>query len=137
MKFFKKAFAPPEVKAALGVMDEAEHHYSRLSQAFRIVKNRLEPMILNQQKEIIKYFKENDETPREFVYTRISNIAGDEVESGQYHIYIGVLNPMGPGGALLEMFDDSMDLVAELRSIEPEWVAEQKALIRQNIKEVG
>ena len=30
-------------------------------------------------------------TPREWVYIQIGNVAGDMLESGQYHIYRGVL----------------------------------------------
>ena len=67
----------------------------------------------------------------------ILNISGDMVESGQHHIYRGVINPMGPGQNLLKIFDSAMDELVKLGDTDKENAETQKKAIRENIKNVG
>ena len=59
------------------------------------------------------------------------------LESGQYHIYRGVLNPMGPGEDLLKMFDATYDELVHMKAIDPGYANKQKAALRKNMKDVG
>jgi hypothetical protein len=67
----------------------------------------------------------------------IANTSGDMAESGQYHIYRGVLNPMGPGEDLLKIFDSAMDELVKLGDMDEKNAQEQKEAIRKNIQGVG
>ena len=67
----------------------------------------------------------------------IANTSGDMVESGQYHIYRGVLNPMGPGEDLLNIFDSAMDELVKLGDIDEKNAQVQKEALRKNIQGVG
>lgn len=59
------------------------------------------------------------------------------LESGQYHIYRGVLNPMGPGKDLPMMFDATYDELVQMKAIASDYAEQQKAALRENIKGVG
>lgn len=133
-KIFQKLLGSKEIKAVLGILDEASHKFN--NQAFEIVKSHIEKMILahpDKLKEVIK----NGMSPRQWVYGAISNISGDLAESGEYHIHRGVLNPIGPGEDLLKIFDTSTDELVKIGNIDVEYAKKQKDGIRENIKDVG
>ena len=82
--------------------------------------------------EIIK----QGETPRQWMYSTISNIAGDLVESGNYHIYRGVINPMGTGNELLKIFNKAIDKLVEMKVLDSERAEKEKGALQENIKSV-
>lgn len=136
MNFLKKAFAPKEVKAALWALDEAAYRFQ--TEAFQMVRNVIERSLLANPNAFVRLIhKSGGRTPREWVYSQIGNIAGDLLESGQYHIYRGVLNPMGPGNDLLKMFDATYDELLQMKAVDENYATEQKAAIRRNIQGVG
>jgi hypothetical protein len=136
MSFIQKAFAPKEVKAALGALDEAAYKYQ--NRAFQLIRPLIEQMLLTKPDEFILAIKESGgRTPREWVFAQIGNIAGDLLESGQYHIYRGVLNPMGPGKDLLTMFDETHDDLVQMKAIDPEYADKQKQVLRRNLEKMG
>jgi len=136
MRFLKRAFAPKEVKAALGALDEAGYRFQ--TEAFQMVRNVIEKSLLSNPDALVQVIKQSGgRTPREWVYSQIGNIAGDMLESGQYHIYRGVLNPMGPGEDLLKMFDETYDELLQMKAIDSDFAQEQKADLRKNIQDVG
>lgn len=59
------------------------------------------------------------------------------MESGYYHIYRGVLNPLGIGKDLLSLFDMAVDRLLEEGAISEKEAKTQKSGIRKNIKGVG
>lgn len=67
----------------------------------------------------------------------IANISGDTVGSGQYHIYRGVLNPIGPGQNLLKILDSAMDELVRLGDTDKENAETQKKATRENTRKVG
>lgn len=71
------------------------------------------------------------------VYSMIANAAGDLVESGKYHVYRGVLDPLRGGKDLLRIYDKAVDEMVREGASGAEFAAEQKAIIRENIKTVG
>ncbi len=76
------------------------------------------------------------ESPRQWVYANIANIAGDQVESGQYHLYRGILNPLGPGKEFLKLFDIAVDELVRL-GMDNDRGEKQKEQIRKNIQTAG
>lgn len=136
MKFFGKVFAPKEVKAALGALDEAEYRFQ--TEAFKMVRHVIEKSIFANPDALVRVIRESSgRAPREWVYSQIGNVAGDMLESGQYHIYRGVLNPMGPGEDLLKMFDAAYDELLQMKAVDADYANEQKAALRRNIQGVG
>ena len=149
MSFFKKLTAPKEVRAALGVLDEiACTKVSQLgitipsascwhdSDAFQIVRNEIEKMILTRPDWFARMIQEGT-SPREWVWAAVGNTAGDLVESGEYHTYRGFLNALGPGEYLLQLFDTALDELPRMDAMQPDYATEQKAALRKNIRDVG
>jgi len=93
-------------------------------------------MILTRPVEFVQIVQKG-KPPREYVWSAISNMAGDLVESGQYHCHRGWLNPLGPGEDLLRLFDLSIDEVLRMGAIKPDFASEQKAAVRRNLRDVG
>ena len=135
MKFLKKAFAPHEVKAALSALDEAAQRFQ--TEAFEMVRNVIESALLARTDALVSVIRENGRTPRDWVYSQIGNVAGDMLESGQYHVYRGVLNPLGPAEDLLKMFDATYDELLKMKAIDVNYANDQKAALRRNIQGVG
>ena len=102
-----------------------------------MVKSHAEKSILSEAKQLTKSVQSEKVTPRKYVYYLIACIAGNLVSSGQYHIYRGVLNPMGPGEDLLKILDLALDELVAMGDISKEEAAEQKEVVRKNIEEMG
>lgn len=134
MNFIKKILAPKEVKAALGILDEASYTFD--NEAFQLVRNRIEKMILAQTDEFVNIIQKGM-SPRQWVYSAIANISGDLVESGKYHIYRGVLNDMGPGNDLLKLFNAAVDELVKIGIVDNKYAKTQKEAILKNINSVG
>ena len=121
MGWFNKLTARKEVRAALGVLDEiACIHVSNQgiaipsaqfwheTEAFRIVRGMVEEVILANQDGFARNIQ-NGTSVRQWVWAVIANMSCDRVETGEYHIYRGVLNPLGPGEYLLRLFDTALE----------------------------
>jgi hypothetical protein len=134
MKILKKLFAPKEVRAVLGILDEAECKFD--SPAFEKIRKIIKNAILENTRNVIKQVREGH-SPRQYVYSMIANVSGDYVESGQCHMYRGVLDPMGIGGELLKIFDAAVDELVLIGAVDKDFAQEQKKGIRENIKTVG
>jgi hypothetical protein len=80
----------------------------------------------------------NEELPWEtYALYGIINLTGDLLEAGNYHIYRGVLNPMGSGPDLLKLYDFGVDLLVQKGLIDKGRADGEKNGLRQNIKNVG
>jgi hypothetical protein len=148
MRSIKKLFAPKEVKQTLEILDEAGNRFQEyqaraggrellfMSDAYKIVRDVVEDRIFLDPHEFAQYVK-NRRDPLLFVYGAIANTAGDLLETGQYHIHRGFLNPLGPGPALLHIFDIAIDTLVQMNDVEPEFADEQRANLRKNIQGAG
>jgi len=75
-------------------------------------------------------------TLTQIVLTTIANVSGDMAESGKYHIYRGVLNPMH-GVGLIKIYNSAIDELVSRGIIDKSsGEAEIKGLLN-NIKNVG
>ena len=129
-----KSFGKKEVKEAIGILEEASQEFG--SRGFDLVKEYVEKSILSNTNQFIDVVRKG-RSVRKYVYSMIANISGDMVESGQYHIYRGVLNPIGPGEDLLKIFDAAMAELVRLGDTDIKNANKQKAAVRENIKTVG
>jgi len=134
MNFLKKIFAPKEIRAALGILDEATYTFD--NEAFQLVRNYVEKILLAKPEEFVSVVQ-NGMPPRQWIYTTIANIAGDLLESGSYHIYRGVLNPLGLGPDLLKLFDAAIDELTKLEALDTKRAEIEKEAIRENMKGAG
>ena len=106
---------PKEIIEALEVLKEAEKRLVANGlfdqEAFDLVREPIKKLLKTHPDVIVKLFREHPDlgTPRDWVYAQISNIAGDLLESGKFHIYGGLLSTVSPGPALLRMFDICYD----------------------------
>ena len=132
MKFLKKILASKEVKAALGVLDEAE--LSLDSGEWQLVRGRIENIILARPTDFTRVIQKGAD-PRVWVYSAIANFAGDCAESGEYHIYRGVLGPSGK--TFLRIFRAAVDELTRLGNMDAEFAAKQKTAIWKNIETAG
>ncbi len=111
-----------EVQQALAVLEEAERKFVHQglfdSDAFDLVTGPIEKALLERPLALEQLLKEARGTPREWVYAQISNIAGDHLESGRFHLYRGLLNSLGPGHALLRISYGSLDELVALGHID-------------------
>ena len=129
----KRQIKDLEVKEAMEILKEAENKFGT---GFDLVREQIEKGINENTKQFLEVVQKW-RSVRKYVYSMIANISGDMVESGQYHIYRGVLNPMGPGQNLLKIFDSAMDELVKLGDTDKENAEKQKKAIRENIKGVG
>jgi hypothetical protein len=134
MKILRRIFAPKEVRIVLGVLDEVGFGFD--CEAFRILRNRIQDAFLQDYSKVVSAVEEGI-SPRQQVYFAIANLAGDYLESGEYHLYRGILNPLGPGEDLLRLFDVSLDKLVQSGAIDDGDAKAQKTGIRECIESVG
>ena len=125
---------PKEVNEALKMLDDLEQSLDNAS--FWLVRDHIEKVILAQPNKFADLIRRG--TPlRVWIFSAIANTAGDLVESGNYHIYRGTINPLGPGFDLLKLFDMAIDELVKMKVLKEERAKEEKRAIRENIKNVG
>jgi len=145
--FLKKFFLHKEVKTALDILDKADREfYNRdyklirghieRSRVFQLIRDHIEKILFAHSNEFSEKIRQGA-SPCHWVYRTIANVAGDLVESGNYHIYRGVLNPLEPGEELVEIFDMAVDKLVEMKVLHPEQAKKEKGTLRENIKSVG
>jgi len=134
MRFFTKLTASKELRAALGLLDEASLKYE--GSAFPIIRKNIEDVILKQPDELARIFQDGT-SPRQWCYAAIANVAGDILETGRYHVYRGVLNPLGPGPEMLSIYDKAIDELVQIGATTTDNAEKEKMAIRANLKSVG
>ncbi len=145
--FLKKIFPRKEVKIALNILNEVEYGFcSRQCQlsrghigrkrVFQLVRVHIEKILFGYSDEFSETTRQGA-SPRYWVYRTIANVAGDLVESGNYHIYRGVLNPLEPGEELVELFDLGEEKLVEMKVLDPEQAKKEKDVLLENIKNIG
>ena len=133
MNILKKLFASKEVKAGLGVLDEADYKFNCL--AFGLVKREVEGAILQNPNKFTSAINNKGISPRQYVYGMIANCSGDFLESGRYHLYRGILTPTGEN--LLDIFNLALDELLQIGAISLDEAKKQREGIQASIKNVG
>lgn len=132
---FKEIFVSKEIKTVLATLDELDSEFNKFLM-FPEVKSRVKETLLKNDKHITNIMIEQDIKPLRTAYSWINNVSGDMIESGEYHIYRGTLNPM-TGDELLQIFDISTDKLFEIGDMDKEKASKHKEDIRRNIKSMG
>ena len=127
-------FLPKEAKIAISILDEMA--LTDETVAFRLVREVVEKMIRSHAQDFADIIRKGA-SPRAWVYSAVSNIAGDMVSSGEFHVYRGYLNPMGPGEDLLCLYDKTVDELIKMGHVDAAYAAKQKQGLRESIREVG
>jgi hypothetical protein len=135
MSSLKRLFAPKEIQIALNVLDELGYEFK--SDAFTLVRNRLENTFLKDQRSFISELRKTGKTPRQQVFLAIANISGNFLESDRYHLYRGVLDPLGPAKDLLRLFDMAVDRLVQSGAENKEMAIAAKSGLRENLKQTG
>ncbi len=135
MGLFNKLFVPKEIQIALNILDELSYEFN--SEAFKLVRSRIEKAFLTNHHAFISQIKKTGKTPRQQVYLAIMNIAGNYLESGQFHLHRGVLNPLGPANDLLHLFDTAIDRLVQSGAENEDIAQAAKTGLRENLKSVG
>ena len=125
---------PDGVHAALDILDEMASKFNNA--AFEKIRENIKLKIRKSPDKAAKAFNDG-KPPRERIYNMIVNLSGDWLESGEYHMYRGVLNPMGIGEDLLKLFDTTIDELVLIGACDKKLAKEQKKGVRDNIKTVG
>ena len=76
MSFFRKMLAPKEVKQALAALVLAETEFGYLEH-YALVKQRVEQIILSEQKRVIHSIVVDEVKPMNLVFLLITNVTGD------------------------------------------------------------
>lgn len=106
---------PPEVKKVLAWLVVLRDEFN--CRGYSLVEKILSDAVLHEPSQAVAMIAEEG-SPKEFVYDRIASIALDQIESGQYHIYRGVLDPMGIGKDLVSIFNRVVEEMVRLGSID-------------------
>ncbi|MBW2618484.1 MAG: hypothetical protein JRC92_06380 [Deltaproteobacteria bacterium] len=136
-RYLATLFKDSEVVEALAILDEAKNKFGMgfsASSAFDLVRAQVEKIIRSDTKLFLEVVRKG-RSVRKYIYYAITYTSGDMLESGQYHVYRGVLSMNGNG--LLEIFDGAIDELVKLGGMDKEYAKKEKNAIRQNIKGVG
>ena len=134
MNALRKLFAPKEAKAAFGILDELSLTFD--FRAFEKIKGAIEKNLVSRSGEFVRLLR-SEPSPRKCVFGAVANLAADLVESGDYHIYRGALNPMDDGENLLRLLDAALDELVHIGAMDASFASEQKEAVRKNIENVG
>ena len=129
----KELSTDTEIKQALEILEEAT---SKFGSAFVLVQQQIEKELRSNSKVFLETIKKG-RTVQLYVYSMITNEVGDMLESGEFHMYRGVLNPMKGGNTLLKIYDYYIDELITLNDITQEYADDQKKILRNNINDVG
>ena len=129
-----KSFYKKEVKEAFAILEEEKDKWD--CAGFNLVKDYVEESIRSDKKQFMDEVREG-RSVRTIVYNIIANLSEEMIESGQYHIWGGVLNPMGPGEDLLKIFDSAVDELVIMGELDEEKAQEQKEAIRLSVQSFG
>jgi hypothetical protein len=133
-RWAKKLDLPSEVKEALRVLDELGPRFD--SKAFGLVRTHVERGFLQFPRDFVAMVSEGMPV-RQIVLQAVANTSGDLVQSGEHHIYRGVLDPMGPGEHLLRIYENASDELVSMGAADQAYAERHKKGLRQNIAEVG
>lgn len=87
------------------------------------------------RKRTVEYFERKKCKPSEWAITSVFNRCGDCLESGQYHLYRGVLNTEGQEYLKVYQFLESQLLNRGIAT--QEWLDKNRSILFSNINSVG
>lgn len=136
-------FYSNEIKELLGELDllwkkydSKEFNTSNTVSCVGILKPPITKQVDRDKKQIKNVIKSGT-SAKVIALTLVANLAGDLAESGQYHLYRGVLNPLAGGVALKKVYIDIIDQLIDMSEITKETGERNKKQVFENIQTVG
>ena len=139
LNFLRKK--PPEVQGLLSRIDAA---IRRLPEDLAPLGQPLLQKLAGTVKQQWKAEHERDyadqirqgETHEAFIYNFLVHAVGDQLESGQHHVYRGVLSQVGI--QYRSLFEHAINTMVEMNGYTQEWANENlRAAVYKGIREVG
>jgi hypothetical protein len=93
--------------------------------------------LLRNPRDYMEFLKEIKTTPKQWVFARFAVLARNELVTGKYHSYRGLLDPHGPGPALKSIFHKSLDQLVSMGSMEESDAGQRKKNLSDDIRSVG
>ena len=138
MKIIKQIFAwlfpSPEIKEIQKSLKVAEKEINNKN--FHLIKDDIKKGINSQSEEISKVIAQG-RTPTQWVYMNIVLVARDLLGIGDYHIYRGVINTMGPGNELIQIHKKALEKLVQIKAISIEQAKEENKTLEEDIKQTG
>ncbi len=136
MLFFKRRAPQKEIQSVYSVLDAAADKYDCINYpTFETIKGHIIDSIKPCEKELAEQIKQG-RSPVEVIYMLIVNISGDLAQSGQFHVYRGVLNPVR-GADLVKIHDSAIAELVKIGFINDDQAKEQMKGLRECIAIAG
>lgn len=139
MYFIKRIFASKELRSALGTIDELDLIFSKSSiggSGFEIIKKQLTTYVLRNEKELIE-FNLNGQTPRVSVLFATAKMAKNQLMTGKYHIYRGVLNNLSEGPSFKYIYHKVIDFLVKAGRLSEEDAIYSRDQLNELIRDTG
>ena len=133
MPFFKKLFLPKELKNVLTVLDSEEVLFD--APDFDLVKGHITRDLHEKVAGLLQFMEETKPDIRVLVLRFIALHSSGLVQSGNYHVYRGVLSNTGQN--LLSIYNRANDELCKIGNITKEQSNDDKRAVREEIKNVG
>lgn len=135
MGLWSQLFRPGAVKDVLFALDALDETTLSRNLAYADIKDRARKLIIVNPK-LVKYARIADnKTPLELAITSLVTLCGNDLKSGHYHVYRGILSQYGRLKKAL--FMELQDLLLEKGLIEDEDHAYAETVIEAQIREAG
>ncbi len=132
-KIYRVFFKTQKTKALLGVLEEARYEFKQKKiRTFEGIYQRIKKMVLTQKEPT-----NEDMSPRSAIYNIIASLTYEHINSGQNHMYRGVINPMGSGKDYIVIYNFAIDELMRLGELSKEEANKCKSVLKNNIQAVG
>lgn len=128
-----RIFEPKEIKMFRAGLDKLEKRLGS-SSSFDRVRRVIEADLKVSRKEYMTAIS-NAKDPESIAANSVGNVSGDFVESGQLHVYRGVLSPAGEN--MLDLYIRTTKFAVDQGDLEEEIYEANLKTIKSNIKSIG
>lgn len=126
-------FAPKEISLFRKALDLLEHRVGS-SYSFSRVRHTVETAI-KKTPDLYVQGVQTSSSPEVFAAICFANVSGDFIESGELHLYRGILSPAGE--EMLKLYTACLDFLVASGNIDAAKRETELAFIRRNISSVG
>lgn len=137
----KKEIVPDWYNESLKILKSIKHKYSDAvfdEYFYKMIQKKIK--LAKNNVDYAEYFKNH--TIEEWLYAEINNLSGDMIESGEYHIYRGLLSPLGK--KIFWYFNKSLGELVKLQAkdennqlIDEDYAINQHKTMLAIIKDLG
>lgn len=134
MNFMNSIFIREDVKSACKLLDELEVEIASLQYS-----KLLQPLkkTMKQNPQAVTDGINLEGSVHAYVYNVIGSYCADELESGEHHLYRGILNPIGDGPEYMRIFELILKKLIHLKALTQEEADKIKSSVINNMSCVG